>query len=632
MPPLALRIGDQDHALEPGRTYLLGTGRGCDLRLPHAGIAEHHLRLELRHGQPVLACLAAATVNGTPCEQSVLRVGDTIRAGAAELRIVRDLGLATIVPDPLLRTAAEQRRPAADAVDGPPPPTDPEPLDPATAAAMFPPGPPSAQPGAPPPAPDRRRRHSAAALPLRRQHEASFTDLMADELRRAPWLTLSALLHAIVLLLLWWLFLEPVGSGRDAVRVGFLGELGPETTASPHQGIESQVVTEQADPNVVPVPEAEPLPEPTASATDEGAPDFDPGLLLAGNDRVGGSAGSSGGGSTLDKLTGGGGGDRGGFRKTVSELRKTGLEIVFVFDSTGSMSHTIEATKQQIADMLETLRALVPDARFGLVTFRDRQEHDSSYLVRSMPLGQDFWRACNFMQFIAAGGGGDRPEAVDVGLRTAFEQQWRPGARRVVVLAGDAPVHSEHEHDMLQAVARFAGSGSSFVHTMVSSPRDVDGDTRAAFERIARKGRGACIDSRDFERLMQQVLSLAFGREHEQTLGQVLLAIRDRNARIETWALDTARAGGDTLFAALRRDPVPEELVRALLVKPRRGTTSQLAQWLGAQDCPAHTRQAIAYVLQRALAMKEPPIGLDGSPPEARQIRALEMLANRLPN
>ncbi|MBK8101561.1 MAG: VWA domain-containing protein [Planctomycetes bacterium] len=625
VPPLALRIGDQDHALEPGRTYLLGNGPGCDLRLAHAGVTEHHLRLELRHGQPVLACLAGATVNGMACEQAVLRIGDTIRAGEAEVRIVRDLGSAAIVPDPLLRTAAEQRRPIADAVDGPPPlPDEPVPLDPVVAASMFPPPPPTAL--------RRRARRSATAMPLRRQHEATFTDLMADELRRAPWLSLSALLHGIVVLLLWWWFLEPVRDGRDAVRIGFLGELGPEATSTPHQGLESQVVTEQPDPNVVPLPEAEPLPEPSAAATDEGAPDFDPGLLLAGNERVGSSAGGSGGGSTLDKLTGGGGGDRGGFRKTVSELRKTGLEIVFVFDSTGSMNSTIEATKQQIADMLEALRALVPDARFGLVTFRDRQEHDNSYLVRSVPLGQDFWRACNFMQFIDAGGGGDRPEAVDVGLRTAFEQQWRPGARRVVVLAGDAPVHSEHENELLQAVARFASTGSSFVHAMVSSPRDVDGDTKDAFARIAKKGKGVCLDSRDFERLMQQVLSLAFGREHEQTLGQVLQIVRDRNARIETWALDTARVGGEGLFSALRRDPVPEELVRALLVKPRRGTTAQLAQWLGTNGCPAHTRQAIAYVLQRALAMREPPIGLDGSPPDARQILALQMLANRLPN
>jgi Mg-chelatase subunit ChlD len=42
-----------------------------------------------------------------------------------------------------------------------------------------------------------------------------------------------------------------------------------------------------------------------------------------------------------------------GFRKTVSELRRSGLEIVFVFDSTGSMGSSIRATKDGIANMLD---------------------------------------------------------------------------------------------------------------------------------------------------------------------------------------------------------------------------------------------------------------------------------------
>ena len=48
----------------------------------------------------------------------------------------------------------------------------------------------------------------------------------------------------------------------------------------------------------------------------------------------------------------------GSFRREVEELQKTGLEIVFVFDSTGSMTSTINDTKATIVEMCDVLRAL----------------------------------------------------------------------------------------------------------------------------------------------------------------------------------------------------------------------------------------------------------------------------------
>ena len=67
---------------------------------------------------------------------------------------------------------------------------------------------------------------------------------------------------------------------------------------------------------------------------------------------------------------GGQGLDTGGFRQTVAELRTSGLEIVFVFDSTGSMSRAIVETKTTIVQMLAVLHALAAPAaplRVGVV-------------------------------------------------------------------------------------------------------------------------------------------------------------------------------------------------------------------------------------------------------------------------
>ena len=46
-----------------------------------------------------------------------------------------------------------------------------------------------------------------AALPVRTHDaEASFTDMLGEQLRAGPWLVGSALAHALLFLLLWLLF------------------------------------------------------------------------------------------------------------------------------------------------------------------------------------------------------------------------------------------------------------------------------------------------------------------------------------------------------------------------------------------------------------------------------------------
>ena len=175
---LALRIVDRDYALEPGRVYVIGTHRECDIRIDGPGMLPIHARLSLRGPAPTLEPLANAsiTVNGLPGRTILLRIGDTIRLGdkdlAQDLRVVRDSGLAEILPDPLLRASHK-----AQLKIGP-------------------------------------------KIPLSQEHaEQKFQEMLAQELRRAPWLALSLLAHALLVLLLFWLIpAQPVGSRTAALH------------------------------------------------------------------------------------------------------------------------------------------------------------------------------------------------------------------------------------------------------------------------------------------------------------------------------------------------------------------------------------------------------------------------------
>lgn len=573
---LALLLHGEAFALEPGRSYVLGAAGTCDLRLG-ADAAPRHARLDVAAAGILLTDLGSATGtwrNGdrvaTP---TALAAGDALRFGASDAQLVVDDGSARIVPIPELRLAARERRYAAVRV--------------------------------------------AAVEALRGQ--PSLREQVLDELRHAPWFAVSLVAHLLLLLALWLLVpdRQPAGSLSAELRftlaegtaaAGDAAPTPPDVTVEPVDS-EPDAAEEPTPPTVVrPAPRRAEL-------------QANPRVVVR---RSGGTAGRE-----RDPVR-----DVGSpaFQSRIADLRRSGLEIVFVLDSTGSMTRTITAAKNSITEMLTVLRTLVPDARVGLVAYRDHTTRET-YDVRTLPLGRDFCRASNFVSVVTADGGGDRAEDVRGGLRAAFAQDWRPDARRVVVLAGDAPPHARDLEQLHREVGAFARDGRSFVHALVVSPDLAGADTHAAFGAIAADGHGQCLDLDEHERVLTDVLQLAIGREFAADLGAVVAVARQADACADTASLDLARRGGPDLTAALRADPVPLPLLAALARMPRRDPTIDLVDLLGDAATPAHTCHAIAWVLQRTLHLPMPPVDpLRGERPDQPTLDGLRKLARRLPN
>ncbi len=565
-PLLAIRVADVEFALESGRVYLLGRAAQCDFCPPGGDVPEMALTIRLHEGTALVAA---------PGQQQpfALRLGGTARLAGIEIQVVADRGEALILPLP-----APQRAMAPAAVP----------------AASLPRTTPAAK---------------SPSAPVA-TGERTFTDLLAHELRHTPWYVLSLLLHALLLMAAWLLLGSPPPPPEAPARYGFEAEAASDGNA-PQGPEEIPVELETSETRDLQID-----PAPASQASDE-ANDAPPAdmmrdepLLLIGGERIpkrsgsgatvapSGATGTDGG----DPIAGGGG--SGGFRQTVSDLRKSGLEIVFVFDSTGSMGSSITATKSGIAAMLEVLGALVPDARFSLITYRDKGAGEE-YLVRSLPLCHDFFAAVNFMQTIAADGGGDTPEAVLAGLREAVDQRWTPGARRVIVLAGDAPPHVRELRALLDSVRRFSNLAGSSVHTLLTNGER--SGAAESFARIAQLGHGLCCPIEDQQRLLRKVLTLSFGNEFEQDIDAVLKRFAAERDSPPTWARDLARRGGPDLLTALDVKSVPTTLVHALVRRPSRAVLLDLVQALAGDSLQSPARNAIAHVLRETLDLPAAP-------------------------
>lgn len=578
----ALRQGRESHALEPGRVYLLGSAEECDIHVKDA--APHHARLEVVGVHVEIDDLGSASGvlhNEARVRRAVLKAGDRIGLADEILVITPDDGSAAIVPLPEMRQAAAHRRVL-------------------------------------------RIRAAASAL---RYRDKSLSDLVGQRLREAPWLALSIALHAILILLVAIYTPRDERSGQDVAKINFETTNGRPPGGGPPV-LPEVVVAEALDEHVEdPDPLAAPEPIPVVRGRDALAPlelVENPLLKIKRRPRRGGAGGRAG--ETVASR------GSAGFRKRVAELKARGLEIMFVFDSTGSMTSTIEETKATIVEMCGVLRALVPDARIGLVTYRDRGDREA-YLVRQIPLTRDYWRASNFVQFVNAGGGDDIPEAVDAGLAAAMEQNWRPDARRVIVLAGDAPSHPRKLRGILRDVRAWCRDGRSAVHTLITNPENAGEVTAHEFERIAANGRGVCQTIADHGQILQRVLTLAFGHEFGEDIDDVVREVDQRRDRVDTRSMHLVREAGPQLAAALLQEPLPEPLWNALVRKPRGPAAVVLLDLLADQRTPPPTRHAVAAALQRILELDKPPIDPHTNQPASkRRIARLRRRAERLPD
>ncbi|MBW1894705.1 MAG: VWA domain-containing protein [Deltaproteobacteria bacterium] len=73
----------------------------------------------------------------------------------------------------------------------------------------------------------------------------------------------------------------------------------------------------------------------------------------------------------------------GSFSRHIQILREGGLDVVFVFDSTASMSGYLKKVKLKIKNLASAFRKLVPTCRIGLVTYRDKPDE---YVTKCYPL------------------------------------------------------------------------------------------------------------------------------------------------------------------------------------------------------------------------------------------------------
>ena len=166
------------------------------------------------------------------------------------------------------------------------------------------------------------------------------------------------------------------------------------------------------------------------------------------------------------------------------------IEVVFVLDTTSSMSGMIQAAKEKIWSIASSMASAqnAPEIKMGLVAFRDRGD---AYVTKVIDLSSDLDTMSATLMDFKAEGGGDGPESVNQALYEAINKiTWSEDQHtyKVIFLVGDAPPHTDYVNDIQYPQSlKMAHNKSIVVNAIQCGQLTI---TTAKWQQIATLGNG----------------------------------------------------------------------------------------------------------------------------------------------
>ena len=255
------------------------------------------------------------------------------------------------------------------------------------------------------------------------------------------------------------------------------------------------------------------------------------------------------------------------------------IDVVFVLDTTGSMSGLIQTAKEKIWSIATTMASAqqAPEIRIGLVAYRDRGD---AYETKVVDLSSDLDSVYATLMDFEAAGGNDTPESVNKALYDAVHNMsWSQGdqAYQAIFLVGDAPPHMDYNEVRYPEIIASALDKGIVVNTIQCGdiPTTVEPWTQIAnlshgdFFQVDQAG-GAVAFNTPFDEEIAELSAqlddtrLYFGTEEEKDRMKGKVAATDKMHEGLSFASRARRADFNTTEGGRRNLLGDNELVAAV--------------------------------------------------------------------
>jgi hypothetical protein len=177
------------------------------------------------------------------------------------------------------------------------------------------------------------------------------------------------------------------------------------------------------------------------------------------------------------------------------------IDLVFVIDTTASMTPVIRELAVSMRSIVRILQRLVPSVRIGISAYKDHDIPLPPVITFPLTPTDPFLpRIVGFVDSLEASPVGSRSldEDVHLGLEAATLMHWRPDAKQVLVVIGDAEAHPENVNETFWRAQNFVQSNErrSFSTLFVTTPSSLSAGNvaRSYFQALAEAGNGSFND------------------------------------------------------------------------------------------------------------------------------------------
>ncbi|RUS72737.1 hypothetical protein EGW08_019504 [Elysia chlorotica] len=252
------------------------------------------------------------------------------------------------------------------------------------------------------------------------------------------------------------------------------------------------------------------------------------------------------------------------------------LEIVFSFDTTGSMFGYLEEIRGRVQDLIQRLQADIPSIRVAVMAHGDYCDAKSSYVTKYVNLTTDVASLCDFVRTVGRTGGGDAPECYELVLRQIRKQlSWSANSRRAVVLIGDNLPHeagdpqNKQKIDWKEEVRALAAESVTIYAVQCGNVSEAD----AFYQTMAAATGGQRLQLADMTSVFDLMMAVCY-RESDNP--EHLLSGYEKEVRARCGLTGTGMAKDiEGIFAALRVSkpevlPTPSTTVASAVPKMKK--------------------------------------------------------------
>jgi hypothetical protein len=194
------------------------------------------------------------------------------------------------------------------------------------------------------------------------------------------------------------------------------------------------------------------------------------------------------------------------------------IEVVFSFDTTGSMYPCLTQVRRKIKETVNRLMNEISLIRIGIIAHGDYCDAESTYVTKKFDLSGDIDAICHFVQNVEPTGGGDAPECYELVLHEAQSLSWSNSASKSLVLIGDdiphPPAHNPQRLNWRKEADKLAEQG-----IMVYSVQALNRTHATPFyKELAEKSGGFHVNLDQFSYITDLFLAVCYQQSSNEQL------------------------------------------------------------------------------------------------------------------